>query len=172
MTLRNCPSTSVRWGDGASPTLPRDCAPFGSKVSFRPGGGTCCPSSVALDRFSGSRPSAPAPTAVIRTFASWLHWWTRKRRRWRKLRPVSRGAVVTLLSRQHTSECLRSPFRSQDPRTTYPRRVMAYMLVVATLEPGHPLMLVVLIEADDASIHVPCPAVLPRIWLEGRRTLI
>ena len=54
-------------------------------------------------------------------------------------------------------EMLSSSLGGQHPRALLPRRTMAHMLAVPTAQQGHPVTLVVLLEADDRSLHALRP---------------
>ena len=54
------------------------------------------------------------------------------------------------------SKRFRTAFGRDDPWTVGPRRIVTNVLVVSALELGNPMLLFVLVEADDPSVHGCC----------------
>src|SRR5262249_16049975 len=76
--------------------------------------------------------------------------------------PVAQNAV------QDGAETFSTGRLGQDPLAHLPRWIMAYMLRVAALQLGHPVLLVVLSETGNASVH-PAIYVNPPIHARAGR---
>jgi hypothetical protein len=66
---------------------------------------------------------------------------------------VWRRACVAFDPRQQAAEGFRPAIGSDDPRPVAPWWMMPDMLVVATLELSHPVLLIVLMKADNVALH-------------------
>ena len=64
------------------------------------------------------------------------------------------SARIALSASEDLPENLRAALGRDDPGARGPRRIVTNVLVVATFELGHPMLLVILMEADDSSVHV------------------
>jgi hypothetical protein len=67
--------------------------------------------------------------------------------------PVTRRTFIALLARQEGPEFLSAPLGGDDPWAVGPWWIVPHMLVVATLKLGNPMLLIVLVVADDWSVH-------------------
>jgi len=66
---------------------------------------------------------------------------------------IRRRAYVAFTTRQQAAEGFGPAICSDDPRPVAPGWLMPDMLVVTALELSHPVLLIVLMEADDAALH-------------------
>jgi hypothetical protein len=66
---------------------------------------------------------------------------------------VWRRACVACDTRQHAADGVGPALGRDDPRPVAPWGIMPDMLVVAALERSHPVLRIVLMEADNAALH-------------------
>jgi hypothetical protein len=66
---------------------------------------------------------------------------------------VGRETGVAFLAIKHAAEAARAPLTCCHPRPVRPRRLMPDVLMVSTLELGYPVLLGILVIADDAFFH-------------------
>jgi hypothetical protein len=66
---------------------------------------------------------------------------------------IWRRACVAFGTRQHAADGVGPTIYGDDPRPVAPWGMMPDMLVVAALELSHPVLLIVLMEADNAALH-------------------
>jgi hypothetical protein len=66
---------------------------------------------------------------------------------------VTRSAFITFLAGQDGPQFFRTTFRSDDPRTICPWRIMSNMLVVTTCKLSDPVLLFILVVANDGPVH-------------------
>src|SRR5688572_6200645 len=82
--------------------------------------------------------------------------------------PIRRRARIALQAPQQAAEHLGTTLGRHDPWTAGPRRVVAHMLIVTTLELGDPVAFVVLVEANDSLLHRLATSSLCRTrWIAG-----
>ena len=75
---------------------------------------------------------------------------------------VRRETVVALRAVEHSPKVVAPAFRRCNPRPVRPGRLMADVLMVSALELGHPVLLFILVIADDAFLHTRLSACLTR----------
>jgi hypothetical protein len=61
--------------------------------------------------------------------------------------------LIALATREHLADGTVATSGADDPGAIGPRWIVAHMLVVPTLELSDPMLLVVLVKADDALTH-------------------
>ena len=75
------------------------------------------------------------------------------RNAWLLRAAIRRLACVAFDTRQPAADGFGPAIRSDDPRPVAPWWVMPNMLVMATLKLSHPVLLIVLMEANNAALH-------------------
>ena len=68
-------------------------------------------------------------------------------------RKIRRQTAIAFLTVEHVAEMANTALRRLNPRAVRPRWLMAKMLMVSTLEFSHPMLLFVLLIADNAFLH-------------------
>lgn len=61
--------------------------------------------------------------------------------------------MVALFTSEQAANDLAAAISGHHPGPVAPWWVVAHMLVVTTLEPGHPVLFFILMEADDLALH-------------------
>jgi hypothetical protein len=72
---------------------------------------------------------------------------------WLLCAAIRRRTCVAFNTRQQATEGFGPAIYRDDPRPVAPWWMMPDMLVVAALELSHPVLLIVLMEADNAALH-------------------
>jgi hypothetical protein len=75
------------------------------------------------------------------------------RAQWALIVFYASGFFVTPLTINPASHALRSSGLMHDPLAHSPGRIVPYMLAVSALQANHPMHLLILVEADHASLH-------------------
>jgi hypothetical protein len=73
------------------------------------------------------------------------------------LRSIRRLSAVALDAVETDAEAAAAALWGDDPRATFPGRVVADVLVVAALQFGYPVPLRVLVEVRDLTLHLDLP---------------